>query len=132
MKQASTKHRTKVLGKNHKKTGVSYYNLRATQYVLRDYTSATESQNWALSIKEKVLGEDHKKTADCYRDLGIIQYLLTDYTSATESHKRALNMIRQKRLGEGHAKTSDSYISWGLPNICLKITPQPLNQTSEH
>ena len=106
--------------------------------MIKDYTSATESHKRALNIRQEVLGKDHKKTGVSYynlratqyvlRDkLGATQYVLSDYTSATESLKRTL-IIRQKVMRRSLTAT----ISWGLPNICLKVTPQPPSQTSEH
>ena len=73
------------MGKDHKKIDVSYYNLGATQYVLSDYTSATESLKRTLIIRQKVFGKDHESTASSYPNLGVTQYMLRDYTSATES-----------------------------------------------
>nr|XP_058962800.1 uncharacterized protein LOC131789670 [Pocillopora verrucosa] len=111
--------RQKVLGEDHEKTADSYFYLGNTQYVLKDYTSATESHKRALNIRQKVLGEDHENTADSYNQLGVTQYVLKDYTSATESHKRALN-IRQKVLGEDHEKTAHSYNELGITQYVLK------------
>ena len=95
--------------------------------MIKDYTSATESHKRALNIRQEVLGKDHKKTGVSYYKLGATQYVLSDYTSATESLKRTL-IIRQKVMRRSLTAT----IRWGLPNICLKVTPQPPSQTSEH
>ena len=76
--------------------------------MLCDYTSATESNERALNIRQKVLGEYHKKTASSYYKLGASQYMLYDYTSATESKKRALK-IRQKVFGEDYESSAKSY-----------------------
>ena len=86
------------MGEDHENAAESYFNLGITQYMLRDYTSATESHKWALNIRQKVLGEDHEKTAD---NLGITQIKLGDRTSASDSHKR-LGEIRQKASSEDH------------------------------
>ena len=120
-----------MLGENHKYTAESYHWLGLTQYMLSDYSSATESHKRALKIRQTVLGENHDDTADSYHYLGRTQYKLSDYSSATESHKRALT-IRQTVLGENHEKTAESNHWLGLPNMCLAITPQPLSHTSEH
>ena len=84
-----------------------------TQYMLRDYTSATESHKRALNVRQKVLGADQDNTATSYFNLGTTQCMLRDYTSATESHKRALN-IRQKVLSEDHENTADKYHDVGM------------------
>ena len=42
-----------------------------TQYMLRDYTTATESHKRALTMRQKVLSEDHENTADKYHDVGM-------------------------------------------------------------
>ena len=60
------------MGEDHENAAESYFYLGITQYMLRDYTSATESHKWALNIRQKVLGVDHEKTAD---NLGITQNL---------------------------------------------------------
>ena len=86
------------MSEDHENAAESYFNLGRTQYMLGDYTSATESHKWALNIREKVLGEDHEKTAD---NLGITQIKLGDHTSASDPHKR-VREIRQKALGEDH------------------------------
>ena len=99
-----------------KKTAVSYFNLGATQYMLKDYASATEAHKWELNIRQKVLGEDHENTADSYHEQGVTQDVLRDYTSATESQKRALN-IRQKVLGEDYEKTTLSYFNLGATQL---------------
>ena len=54
-----------------KNTAVSYFNLGATQNMLKDYA----------------FGEDHENTADSYHELGLTQDVLRDYTSATKSQK---------------------------------------------
>ena len=81
-----------AFGEDHENTADSYHKLGLTQYMIKDYTSATESHKRALNIRQKVLGEGHAKTADSYHKLGLTQYLLKGYTSATESNKRALNI----------------------------------------
>ena len=81
-----------VLRDDNEKTADSSHELGLTQYMLKDYTSATESHKRALNIRQEVLVEDHEKTADSYFNLGATQYILSDHTSATESNKRVLNI----------------------------------------
>ena len=75
---------------DHEKTADSYHELGVTQYMLRDYTSATDLLKRALKIREKVLVEDHEKTADSYLYLGATQYMLGDYILAAQSLKRTV------------------------------------------
>ena len=53
-----------VSGEDHEKTAEGYHWLGVTQYMLSDYSSATESHKRALKIRQTVLGENHEKTAE--------------------------------------------------------------------
>ena len=77
-----------VSGEDHEKTAEGYHWLGVTQYMLSDYSSATESHKRALNIRQTVLGEDHEKTAESNHWLGLPNMCLVitpqpqSYTSA--------------------------------------------------
>ena len=131
--------RQKILGEDHEKTADSYFNLRTksyanlgiTQYMLKDNTSATESHMQALNIRQKVLGDDRENTIYSHFNLGITQFVLKDnnltqVTQASTKHQTKRNWVKIMRTPLTATST------WGLPNICLRITPQPLSHTNEH
>ena len=77
-----------VSGEDHEKTAEGYHWLGVTQYMLSDYSSATESRKRALKIRQTVLGENHEKTAESNHWLGLPNMCLVitpqpqSYTSA--------------------------------------------------
>ena len=77
-----------VSGEDHEKTAEGYHWLGVTQYMLSDYSSATESHKRALKIRQTVLGENHEKTAESNHWLGLPNMCLVitpqpqSYTSA--------------------------------------------------
>ena len=77
-----------VSGEDHEKTAEGYHWLGVTQYMLSDYSSATESHKRALKIRQTVLGESHEKTAESNHWLGLPNMCLVitpqpqSYTSA--------------------------------------------------
>ena len=77
-----------VSGEDHEKTAEGYHWMGVTQYMLSDYSSATESHKRALKIRQTVLGESHEKTAESNHWLGLPNMCLVitpqpqSYTSA--------------------------------------------------
>ena len=77
-----------VSGEDHEKTAEGYHWMGVTQYMLSDYSSATESHKRALKIRQTVLGENHEKTAESNHWLGLPNMCLVitpqpqSYTSA--------------------------------------------------
>ena len=77
-----------VSGEDHEKTAEGYHWLGVTQYILSDYSSATESHKRALKIGQTELGETHEKTAESNHWLGLPNMCLVitpqpqSYTSA--------------------------------------------------
>ena len=97
----------------------------------KDNTSATESHMQALNIRQKVLGDDRENTIYSHFNLGITQFVLKDnnltqVTQASTKHQTKRNWVKIMRTPLTATST------WGLPNICLRITPQPLSHTNEH
>ena len=93
-----------VSGEDHEKTAEGYHWLGVTQYMLSDYSSATESHKRALKIRQTVLGENHEETAESNHWLGLPNMCLVitpqpqSYTSAhqtkgfvCEEHNKPMN-----------------------------------------
>ena len=55
-----------------------------------DFTSAVQSHQRSLAIRNKLFGEEHESTANSYRQLGVTQHNIGDFTLALQSHQRAL------------------------------------------
>ena len=81
-----------------------------TQYLLRDYTSVTESHKRALNIRQEALGEDHEDTTDSYPTLGITHYMLKDYTLARVKQAST----KHETKGIDHENTADKYHDVGM------------------
>ena len=79
---------------------------------LQDPTSALESHQRALDIRQIFFGKNHPETADSYTNIGYAQMELQDPTSALESHQRALD-IRIMLFGENHPETAKCYDNIG-------------------
>ena len=77
-----------VSDEDHEKTAEGYHWLGVTQFMLSNYSSATESHKRALKIRQTVLGENHEKTAESNHWLGLPNMCLAitpqpqSYTSA--------------------------------------------------
>ena len=77
-----------VSDEDHEKTAEGYHWLGVTQFMLSNYSSATESHKRALKIRQTVLGENHEKTAESNHWLGLPNMCLVitpqrqSYTSA--------------------------------------------------
>ena len=63
--------RQKVLCEDHKRTADRQHKLEVAQFMLKDYTSGTDSLKRALNIRQNILCEDHKKTANWHYKLGV-------------------------------------------------------------
>ena len=90
-----------------------------TQHKMKNYKSAVQSYQKALTISLNLYGDEHPDTSASYHNIGVSQHEMKEYPSALQSKQQALN-IRLKLHGDEHPDTAQSYHSIGVTQHEMK------------
>ncbi|MBP1468922.1 tetratricopeptide repeat protein, partial [Candidatus Chloroploca sp. M-50] len=97
--------KTAVLGRQHRSTAVTLYELGRVTQAEGDYPAARQSLTEALAIHEAVLGHQHRDTAFTLHNLGVVAQAEGDYPAARQCFQEAL-AIYEAVLGRQHRDTA--------------------------
>jgi tetratricopeptide (TPR) repeat protein len=100
-----------VLGRRHRSTAATLYELGRVALKEGDYPTARQYLQEALAIEEAVLGRRHRETAVTLHELGEVAYAEGDYPTARQYLQEAL-AIKEAVLGRRHLETMVMLIAY--------------------